>query len=1072
MDTAKLLTDAVIVAPSQEHVREALKRHAETETRRRRRYKDFLAAVMNHGRDFREFHKTLAGVTSKVFKQVKSRASEAERDKNRESMAEERARLKALRANDMEGYKKLLEKTKNDRLVFLMQQTDEYLAKLGELVVQQQQETQRAKLKVEAFLKRKDSGGVEGDDDGAMDVEYGGGSSHGAMADGGGPAGAGAGAGSGAGDGEDDAVHKPSYFGLATKHLERVERQPTMMKGGELKQYQMEGLEWMLSLYNNDLNGILADEMGLGKTIQTISLFAYLMEFKGNNGPFLVVVPLTTISNWANEFNKWVPAMTVVVYKGTAGARKDIFKDEVEGGLFNVLLTTYDYTMKDKKFLRKIPWQYIVIDEGHRMKNAHCKFSQTLGTKYTSRHRLLLTGTPLQNSLPELWSLLNFLLPKIFHSVDNFEAWFSKPFAQFGGSAGPFASTSSEDRVLNAEENLLVINRLHQVLRPFLLRRVKSDVLSQLPDKVEKVIRCDISAYQKLLYKQIQDGGAIAVQGRAGGDGVTSEPKAKALSNTVMQMRKVCNHPYLFLNEYPIDENLVRVSGKFELLNRMLPKLKAAGHRVLMFTLMTQVMDIIERFFVMRGYQYLRLDGSTSTDSRAASVEKFNEPGSPYFIFLLSTRAGGMGINLTTADTVIIFDSDWNPMMDLQAQDRAHRIGQTKEVHVYRILTNTPLEDRILSRANNKIDMKNLVIDAGKFSAAGDDAGTDEDRRAVLHQLLTRDIETVDGEIVDDEQVNEMLARDDSELDLFSRIDAEFDQREIDECKRLGIKRRPRLMAEDEVPSWMKLDPAVIDKEVQGFAAVDLNPGKRDRKEVVYADALTDKEFFDKIEAEAEVAAAARRPAVTIKYSGAGGGGSGAAAPAAGKIAISSAVWNAVDVERGGAGVAAPAPKKAVAPPKKRGGGGGAKASKKKTKLTLPPHQDDIFIDTSPLPSNPADMQARLQLNAAFLPIIDVVRDLRNLEGRYFSELFRVKPDPRLYPDYYEIIARPIAFDVIETRARAGRYPSFAYFELDMTTLFANARRYNHEASIVYQDSIEMEECFKVAVVRAGFKAM
>jgi SNF2 family DNA or RNA helicase len=315
------------------------------------------------------------------------------------------------------------------------------------------------------------------------------------------------------------------------------------------------------------------------------------------------------------------------------------------------------------------------------MKNAQSKFAQTLGTQYSSKHRLLLTGTPLQNNLPELWALLNFLLPKIFNSVDNFEMWFSKPFDKYKAGKNEQAEEGNEQ--LGEEERILIINRLHAVLRPFLLRRIKDNVLGQLPTKVEKVIRCELSGWQKLVYKQLQENG-VAMGAQDEGTGKKSSNKG--LSNILMQLRKICNHPYLFLNSYnQADHELVRSSGKFELLDRMLPKLKRAGHRVLMFSQMTQCMTILEDYFTYRNFCYLRLDGSTSADDREQRMYQFNAADSPYFIFLLSTRAGGLGLNLATADTVILFDSDWNPMMDKQAQDRAHRIGQKNEVG------NTPL---------------------------------------------------------------------------------------------------------------------------------------------------------------------------------------------------------------------------------------------------------------------------------------------------------------------------------------------------------------------------------------------
>lgn len=287
------------------------------------------------------------------------------------------------------------------------------------------------------------------------------------------------------------------------------------------------------------------------------------------------------------------------------------------------------------------------------MKNAGSKFAVTLGKEYTTKFRVLLTGTPLMNDLSELWSLLNFLLPSIFNSVSSFDQWFNAPFAQFGGSS----SDDSEQDLLSNEERVLIIHRLHELLRPFMLRRVKSEVLDQLPEKVEKVLRCELSSWQKELYKQISKK-AVTENSILDSSTATTVP-TRGLNNVVMQLRKVCNHPYLFSPEgYHINENLIRSSGKFALLDEMLPKLKAAGHRVLMFTQMTAVMTILEDYFLFRGFLSLRLDGSTTAEEREKRMYRYNAPDSPCFIFLLSTRAGGLGLNLVSGDTVILFDSD------------------------------------------------------------------------------------------------------------------------------------------------------------------------------------------------------------------------------------------------------------------------------------------------------------------------------------------------------------------------------------------------------------------------------
>ncbi|RMC22557.1 hypothetical protein DUI87_00444 [Hirundo rustica rustica] len=397
------------------------------------------------------------------------------------------------------------------------------------------------------------------------------------------------------------------------------------MVNGVLKQYQIKGLEWLVSLYNNNLNGILADEMGLGKTIQTIALITYLMEHKRINGPFLIIVPLSTLSNWAYEFGQVgsfrgqgllqgeellalrIREILLWFFFGSPAARR-AFVPQLRSGKFNVLLTTYEYIIKDKHILAKIRWKYMIVDEGHRMKNHHCKLTQVLNTHYVAPRRLLLTGTPLQNKLPELWALLNFLLPTIFKSCSTFEQWFNAPFAMTG-----------EKVDLNEEETILIIRRLHKVLRPFLLRRLKKEVEAQLPEKVEYVIKCDMSALQRVLYRHMQAKGVLLT------DGSEKDKKGKGgtktLMNTIMQLRKICNHPYMFQHiEESFSEHLgftggivqgldlYRASGKFELLDRILPKLRATNHKVLLFCQMTSLMTIMEDYFAYRGFKYLRLD--------------------------------------------------------------------------------------------------------------------------------------------------------------------------------------------------------------------------------------------------------------------------------------------------------------------------------------------------------------------------------------------------------------------------------------------------------------------------------
>ena len=397
--------------------------------------------------------------------------------------------MQALKENDMASYVKLLEDTKNVRLHYLLQATDSYIATIQKFVVDQRKlgdalvvpgassaptTTGTGTTASPSASTSASTSASANPNPSAMDVE--------AEADtdcsSSGPA------------TTTSSAKGQQMFEQTHQHTERVV-QPRMLKGGELKEYQMGGLKWMVSLYNNKLNGILADEMGLGKTIQTLALLSYLMEFKGNYGPFLIVVPLSTLSNWVNETTKWVPDMNKIVYRGIPEVRKRIAREEIDAKKFNTIITTYEYVIKDKALLRKINWEYIIVDEGHRMKNSQSKFSQILGSQYTSKNRLLLTGTPLQNNLPELWSLLNFLLPTVFNSMDTFDQWFNRPFAKFrkpqpvGAPKGGSTSTSTagagaeedgggDTSSLTQEERLLIIHRLHEVLRPFMLRRVSA----------------------------------------------------------------------------------------------------------------------------------------------------------------------------------------------------------------------------------------------------------------------------------------------------------------------------------------------------------------------------------------------------------------------------------------------------------------------------------------------------------------------------------------------------------------------------------------------------------------------
>ncbi|CAD5178785.1 unnamed protein product [Musa acuminata subsp. malaccensis] len=716
----------------------------------------------------------------------------------------EKLRFQALKADDQEAYMRMVEESKNERLTMLLTKTNELLVCLGAAVQRQKdadgleapKSLEFENLSKNSLSTSETPGEMSLDDDNDfVDAD----SSQNKKAN--------------------DLLEGQRQYNSAVHSIqEKVTEQPSLLQGGELRPYQLEGLQWMLSLFNNNLNGILADEMGLGKTIQTISLIAYLMENKGVTGPHLIVAPKAVLPNWINEFSTWVPSITAVLYDGRLDERKAMREEYSGEGKFNVMITHYDLIMRDKAFLKKIHWHYMIVDEGHRLKNHECALAKTLVSGYRIRRRLLLTGTPIQNSLQELWALLNFLLPSIFNSVQNFEEWFNAPFVD------------KCEVSLTDEEQLLIIRRLHQVIRPFLLRRKKDEVEKYLPSKIQVILKCDLSAWQKAYYHQVTDIGRV---------GLESGIKSKSLQNLSMQLRKCCNHPYLFVGDYNMwqKEQIVRASGKFELLDRLLPKLQRAGHRVLLFSQMTKLIDILEIYLQLYDFKYLRLDGSTKTEERGTLLKNFNAPDSPYFMFLLSTRAGGLGLNLQTADTVIIFDSDWNPQMDQQAEDRAHRIGQKKEVRVFVLVSVGSIEEEILERAKQKMGIDAKVIQAGLFNTTS----TAQDRREMLQEIMRRGTNSLGTDVPSEREINRLAARTEEEFWLFEKMDEERRQKE---------RYRSRLMVENEVPDWVypktnEDKPTVnLGQDTQGSEV----SGKRSRKEVVYADLLSDVQWMKAVE--------------------------------------------------------------------------------------------------------------------------------------------------------------------------------------------------------------------------------
>ena len=477
----------------------------------------------------------------------------------------------------------------------------------------------------------------------------------------------------------------------------KLDKQPSYVQGGELRGFQLTGLNFLALNWCRANNVILADEMGLGKTVQSVAFLSWLRNERKQEGPFLIVAPLSVIPAWCDTFNLWSPDLNYVVYLGNAEARGRIRDNElmVNGNpkkpKFNVLVTSYEYILTDADFLRTIKWQALAVDEAHRLKNKESRLYAEL-MSFGAPAKVLITGTPIQNNLAELSSLLDFLNPGKVQIDEDLDT-------------------------LNASDAQVKLQELHAAIAPFILRRTKETVESDLPPKTEKIIRVELSDVQLEYYKNILTRNYAALN--EGNNG-----QKQSLLNIVMELKKVSNHPYMFpgaeekvLNGSDRREDqikgLIASSGKMMLLDQLLAKLRKDNHRVLIFSQMVKVLDILGDYLRLRGYQFQRLDGTVAAGPRRLAINHFNAEDSSDFCFLLSTRAGGLGINLMTADTVIIFDSDWNPQADLQAMARAHRIGQKKPVTVYRLVAKETIEEEVLERARNKLLLEYLAIQRG-----------------------------------------------------------------------------------------------------------------------------------------------------------------------------------------------------------------------------------------------------------------------------------------------------------------------------------------------------------------------
>jgi SWI/SNF-related matrix-associated actin-dependent regulator 1 of chromatin subfamily A len=524
---------------------------------------------------------------------------------------------------------------------------------------------------------------------------------------------------------------------------------PSMIAPGlVLKPYQKVGVSWLSLLHSQNLNAILADEMGLGKTIQTIVFLSHLYE-QGLKGPHLIVVPSSTLDNWVRELNCWSPSLNVITYWGSLGERSDMRRDMLSGdhqGYYDVILTTYTTCIgrvEDRKFLRKLKLKTLVLDEGHMVKNmSTLKYNHLM--KIEAERRLLLTGTPLQNNLLELMSLLSFVMPSVF-----------RPYLQPLQSAFRHSRHTAEGSGYYQEQ----VSRAKEIMCPFILRRLKKEVLHQLPRKVESVEHCALTPEQSELYhKEVELGRKETKNGRG---------KELVRSMSVLtQLRKAANHPLLLrshysddiiasmsteilkereyrdadatlvaedmavmsdfelhnlcvrhesLVQYRLSDDLIKESGKFKYLEKKLGDCKEQGRRVLIFSQFIMILDILEAWLQLLGHSYLRLDGKTHMNDRQMLIDQYNS-SDDILVFLLSTKAGGLGINLTSASMVVLHDIDFNPYNDKQAEDRCHRVGQTREVEVVRLVGRDTVEEEILRCAQQKLKLEQDMTAGSQLS--------------------------------------------------------------------------------------------------------------------------------------------------------------------------------------------------------------------------------------------------------------------------------------------------------------------------------------------------------------------
>ncbi|KAK6500203.1 hypothetical protein TWF481_010552 [Arthrobotrys musiformis] len=626
-----------------------------------------------------------------------------------------------------------------------------------------------------------------------------------------------------------------------------VKTQPKYISGGTLKDYQLEGMNWLYFRWFKQMNAILADEMGLGKTIQIISFLEVLRQ-EHKVWPCLVVAPHSTVPNWVREIRTWAPGMRVVAFFGSSEATKltkryELFSSAPSASArdlkCHIVVTSYQAIAEHSSALKPVPWQVLVVDEGQRLKSDETILYKELSS-FKFQHKVLLTGTPLQNNIRELFNLLQFLDPRTINARELEER---------------FTEVTKEN-----------LQELHEMIRPYFLRRTKAQALKDLPPISDVIVPLTVTKLQQELLKSIYSKDAELLRAIMSKSGTKSTNRSK-LNNIVMQLRKVLCHPFVYdqnveekLQDQQLSHrNLVDASCKLKFLELILPKLHEKGHRVLMFSQFLGMLDIMEDFLNGLGLQTLRLDGSNDTAEKQKLIDAYNAPESPYFAFILSTRAGGVGINLATADTVIILDPDWNPHQDLQAIARAHRIGQKKKVLVFHLMTARSCEEKMLRMAKDKLGLDHMVIQ--RMGAEGQEE--DEEEVDVASVLAYGAEDIVKGEIKDivytPESIEKLLNRDHmketiGEQEEINERDAQFSFARVwatEKGERAEITDEPEEEQAPDLDLWGNIIQQRLDDAAREKAAKMAEYG-RGRRKTAAANYTLDVEFGDETDDDSD----------------------------------------------------------------------------------------------------------------------------------------------------------------------------------------------------------------------------